>query len=225
MNLKYNNPNTPTFWDKALFSNNRELIQSPYYLDKLNMVYRFVKNKKGNFLDVGFGMGNLEKLLSKKDHIFKIFGTDFSTKAVAHAKKTLEGKYCIADVQKLPFKKNFFDIVVMLDVYEHITRLDSRNVLKEIVRVLKLNGFFVISVPINENLKIMNRNGINYNAHVRQFIGPDLIKELEKFGFYIFQRKYIYAFRKFYYIKKFIIKIFPNFRKPNVLILFCKKIK
>ncbi len=50
-----------------------------------------------------------------------------------------------ADVARLPFKDGAFDAVICSEVLEHI--LDSRKAVRELVRVLRLGGELVISVP------------------------------------------------------------------------------
>ena len=49
--------------------------------------------------------------------------------------------------EKLPFKDNFFDCVTMLAVFEHINEVKLNFVLKEVRRVLKTGGTFVIATP------------------------------------------------------------------------------
>lgn len=218
------NKNTPELWDKILFDKNKELLSSPYYIDKIESVNVFLKDKKGAFLDIGFGMGNLEKMISQSNSNIEVYGIDFSGKAVERAKKCLAGKYIVTNPEKLPFPESFFDYIAMLDVYEHMFKSDSAKVLREINRVIKSYGFFIISIPLNENLKKMNREGTNYNAHVREFSETTIAKELKNAGFKILKRKYIYAFKKLYKIKSAIIKLLPNYRKPNVLLIYSQKI-
>lgn len=48
---------------------------------------------------------------------------------------------------KLPFNNNYFDVVTMLAVFEHIDGSKLNKFLKEIFRVLKKNGIFIITTP------------------------------------------------------------------------------
>jgi len=48
---------------------------------------------------------------------------------------------------KLPYKDNFFDVVTMLAVFEHIERDKLVGVVKEIRRVLKPGGRFILTTP------------------------------------------------------------------------------
>lgn len=220
---KPDSQNTPEFWDKYLLETNRKLLKSPYYLDKLGKVSEFLSGKRGKFLDIGFGMGNLERKILDNTTTLKIYGTDFSPKAVAKAKKELKGKFVVARSQKLPFKKSFFDFVAMLDVLEHIPAQESNRVLSEINRILKRGGNFIISVPLNENLAEMNKKGTNFNRHLREYTPEILEDELKLAGFNVLNRDFIYTFRNFYFLKNLVVKIFPNFRKPNLLIVYAIK--
>lgn len=218
-----NNPNTARLWDKMLFENGTVFKQSPFYIAKINKVSKFLEKEKGNLLDVGFGAGELEnKLLDLKTKL-NIYGIDFSQRAVKVARKTLKGNFQVSRAQRLPFKNSFFTNVVMLDVLEHVPKNESKKVLDEIYRVLRNNGNFVVSVPLNEDIKKMNKEETNLNRHLRQYTFPILKKELSISNFEVLTKDYIYPFAKFYNFKTAITKIFPKIRKPNLLIVYLIK--
>ena len=59
----------------------------------------------------------------------------------------------------LPFKDNFFDVVTMLAVFEHLEQNNLLIILKEIKRVLKSTGKLIITIPsprTDKLLKIMS---------------------------------------------------------------------
>lgn len=67
---------------------------------------------------------------------------------------------CIADVtapiNKLPFLDGEVEEAVLIQVLEHIPAYDVGNVLKEISRVLKHNGVFIVGVPdLKETAKML----------------------------------------------------------------------
>jgi len=61
------------------------------------------------------------------------------------------------DNKKLPYKDNFFDTVTMLAVFEHIDGDKLDAVLKEILRVLKKNGIFIITTPSPWSDKLLHQ--------------------------------------------------------------------
>ena len=55
-----------------------------------------------------------------------------------------------------PFKDNFFDTVTMLAVFEHIEHDELQFVIKEIYRVLKKDGIFIITTPAPWSDKLLH---------------------------------------------------------------------
>lgn len=223
MKKKVKNPNTRLLWDELLFKWNSNLLNSPYYLDKLNIVYKIIKKYRGNFLDIGIGVGNLEKRILQSNLNLNLYGIDISARAIKHVKKEIKGGFYISNILKMPFKNNFFDVAAILDVLEHIYRRDNKRALKEVHRVLKKNGGLIVSVPLNEDLIRLNKEGKNLNKHVREYTFDILKKELEGNGFEVKSEEFIVAFKKNYFIKNLIIKFIPNLRKPNLLIVHAIK--
>lgn len=217
------NPNTPQLWDKLLFLWNDNLLSSPYYLDKLNKVCGFLKQYQGNFLDIGMGVGNLEKKILDSKLDLNLYGTDISSKAIEQVKKEIKGNFFVSNIYNMPFANNFFNVIAVLDVLEHIYKKDNKKSLKEISRILKKNGGLIISVPLNENLSKLNKTNTNHNKHVREYTFDIIKKELEAIGFFIKTKVFIIAFKKNYYLKSVFVRLIPNFRDPNLLIVHAIK--
>lgn len=106
------------------------------------------------------------------------------------------------DNDSLPYKDDQFDLIVMSEVLEHLTG-DPINIFSEIYRVLKPNGFFLLTTPnvlriqniilllIGKNiyfdldqLKNSNQNlGTIYFRHNREYTDRELFILLKKSGF------------------------------------------
>jgi ubiquinone/menaquinone biosynthesis C-methylase UbiE len=75
---------------------------------------KFLKNKKGNILDLGSGSGrNLLGLKSKAE----FYLVDFSEKMIKLAKERLQkenisAEFLVSDLTKLPYEDNFFDYAI-----------------------------------------------------------------------------------------------------------------
>lgn len=100
-----------------------------------------------------------------------------------------------ADVQSMPYPADFFDCVLSSDVFEHV-RLDEQG-FRELFRVLKPGGIFVLQVPYGHMGKtriLVQPDGdkdvflepAQYHAEetlVYRIYGSDLLHRLHNFGF------------------------------------------
>jgi len=98
-------------------------------------------DKTGKALDYGCGVGEFSDILKIKG--FDVYAVDGFFNFVIQVK---ERHYCQLvnfENEKLPFPDNFFDIIVSLDVFEHIWNTDFS--MGEIKRVLKMDGILIMT--------------------------------------------------------------------------------
>jgi SAM-dependent methyltransferase len=134
-----------------IVTNPRPSVQEigSYYLEDYYS-YLLSKSKKNRklpfnnkkFLDIGCGSGDLIKI--KENEGFESFGVEISKIAVKNGKKTGQNIE-LYDGKQLPFVDNFFDLINLGNVIEHVHYINE--ILTEIKRVLKPNGLLTISVP------------------------------------------------------------------------------
>jgi len=86
-------------------------------------------------LDVGCGTGELVCVLRKLGVDAR--GLELSQDALALAKAEVKPFLVKADIAKIPFKNDSFEIVVSFDVLEHVERCHLQKVINETVRVAK----------------------------------------------------------------------------------------
>jgi len=103
--------------------------------------YSYLKSSK-NILDVGCGTGEFIK-----NNPQKIIGID-TNKDTLKTCKQKKFKVKTASVFKLPFKANSFTGIHCSHVIEHLQPEKAYQALKEISRVLKPKGIFVLRAPI-----------------------------------------------------------------------------
>ncbi len=131
-------------------------------------VLYFLKDKKGNILDLGSGSGR--HLMKIKEG--KMYLVDFSRKMIELAKKKakekgIEAEFAVAGLGKLPFKDNFFDSAIAIAVFHCIKGEKNRErAVKELFRVMKKGTTAEICVW-NKNTKYFKNSGKERNVKWR----------------------------------------------------------
>ena len=120
----------------------------PYLADRL---FHFLEPKKDKlYLDIGCGTGNYTIALAEKGVNF--IGVEPSNEMITKAKERSNKIIWIAGVaEQLPFDANTFDGVMATLTIHHWT--DLKKAFKEIKRVLKDTGRFVIFTSLPEQTK------------------------------------------------------------------------
>ena len=86
---------------------------------------------------------------------------------------------CMSLIDDMPYKKEYFDVVVSTDVLEHV--LDLNASIQKILSVLKQGGVFVLRVPYREDLSSYLADGYPYDlVHLRTFDEDSLRLLFEK---------------------------------------------
>ena len=113
--------------------------------------------RNGRILDIGCGTTPFFLIHTKFAHKF---GLDPFVNNNIMTKKIKLKRFDIEKNIKLPFNDNYFDVVTMLAVFEHIDQDKLTDILKEIRRVLKIGGRFILTTPClwtDKILRIMSR--------------------------------------------------------------------
>ncbi len=115
--------------------------------------------KDAAILDLACGQGRHIIEFARRGYVH-LFGLDRSNFLISRAKKTIAKENLFVnfkegDARKLPYKNDSFDFVVILgNSFGYFERLeDDIKILKEIFRVLKPNGKFLIDVADGSFLK------------------------------------------------------------------------
>ena len=127
------------------------------------------------FCDLGFGPGVLTAFILQQDASWCAAGVDISKDCLRHAERLLEKKevvgrseLSVADVRSLPYPDDTFDVVVAVEVLEHIP--DPEAGLAEAMRVLKPGGYAITALPVQLPLLM----------HLYDFDTPDEVLALYK---------------------------------------------
>jgi len=115
-------------------------------------IYKKLTNEKLNLngigLDIGCSIGTSTFEISKK--LSYVFGIDLSFSFILEARKIMHGRkksnleFMVADATNLPFKPNFFNNIIGLNV---VDRLDFNKLILAINGSLKENGKLILVDP------------------------------------------------------------------------------
>ena len=126
--------------------------------------------KKNNILDFGTGSGvNLDML--RKHGLVDIHEQNKYARAVIKKEKKIKNLY-----STLKIKKNFYDLILLADVIEHVKQ--PKELLKDLKKFLKKDGHILITVPAYQFLFSKKDKVL---GHYRRYNKKLLKKELSGF--------------------------------------------
>lgn len=125
----------------------------------MSLLYN-LSGKANIIVDLGCGEGTRLGLIKAIHEDKKLVGIDISKKAIALAKEKYKGiKFVKGDLEKIPLKNNYSDLVFSAFVLEHTD--DSEKVIKEAVRITKRGGNILLIAP---NYGAPNRSSPPYSG-------------------------------------------------------------
>lgn len=211
-------PKDPAQWRKIDFSR-------PWYQKAIELLPKPIPDK---VLELGSGHGELAKSLLSK--VPNLTCADNSQKYVNSLKKA-GFKAVQSDFnQKLPFKSNSFDLIISLEVIEHL--IEAETFLSEIHRILKSNGSLIISTPNiawwGYRLSCLKGSPPKKEGyHFRFFTHQTLTKLISKSGYEITRSN---SFTTIPYLNRILpnpihptINFWPNFLAQDLVFLCQKK--
>jgi len=160
------------------------------YLEDLKRIKEIKPD--GNFLDIGTNVGFF--LRHTRGRSWNVFGVEPSPALSKMARRYFGLDVRNTYLDNAGFEEDFFDIVTMIDVFEHIS--DAKKILLDIRRVLKKDGILFIKVPNgNYNLlklwlakasgKLKDYDIFDSYEHVAHYSHKTLKKKLKECGFKI----------------------------------------
>ncbi|GGH64054.1 hypothetical protein GCM10008014_42050 [Paenibacillus silvae] len=135
------------------------------HTQRYRMLDQLVKNK--SVLDAACGEGYGSFLLSNSAS--KVIGVDIDLETINHAKKKYVKnnlEYFIASIDHMPFPDQSFDIIVSFETLEHVDEQTQLSFLKEVRRLLKEDGTFIISTPNKKYYS--DQRGYSNEFHVKE---------------------------------------------------------
>jgi len=123
-------------------------------------------------LDLGCGTGAMSARMAR---FGSVVSADFSPLALGFTRRRHLSRLCAADAMRLPFRAASFDLVVALDILEHLS--DDQAAAREIARVLRPGGRLVTTVPAYRALWSGHDVAL---MHHRRYVARELTERLRR---------------------------------------------
>ncbi len=161
---------------------------TPTYLRKMRFVLKTVQQLPAHarILDAGCGEGVLVEKLRAQGRRIEGIDLNYESPCVRRG-----------SVLEMPYPDRSFEVVLLLDVFEHLPYADQPRALAEIRRILRKEGWLLASVPnlahLNSRFRFallgkLDRTDVETNHVGERPIGENKVL-LEKAGFEILQIK------------------------------------
>ncbi|MEK6896287.1 MAG: class I SAM-dependent methyltransferase [Nanoarchaeota archaeon] len=153
----------------------------PFAFTRIDYVINLIApHKKQRILHIGVSnIPDIEKLV--ENTVAESVTVDIDKEKIEKARSHVTKARILEDdiMRPAKLKKGHFDVVVMLEVLEHLK--DDVGALNTIHRLLKKGGHLIISVP-NKDLRHVI-NPVKYFEHERHYSNEDIIEKLRGAGF------------------------------------------
>lgn len=140
-------------------------------------------DRKTRILEIGCGYGRYTQLITQTLGYENTIGMDISEEQIEYAKKNygLSNVFCADAVEYLETSKEKFDIIILMDVLEHLELEYAVKLLRKINESLRQNGKLIIQVP--NGLSPLKPIFYGDVTHVRPFSVSSMSQILRMAGF------------------------------------------
>lgn len=137
--------------------------------ERVRLIDKYVAGKR--ILDIGCGAGLYVDYLVSQG--FDAYGLDFVGQFIQEAKKSKKGIFVKGEAEKLPFKDNEFNTIILFNILEHG---DDWKLLGEAKRVTKKRILVIVPKEVDRRLE---QSGVIYRhyldkSHLREYRKQDL---------------------------------------------------
>jgi len=186
-------------WGQGIIDYRKKDLASLKLSRCLDTIKRFYPLHTGKVLEIGCGAGRF--IRSMKIHFpgFEYSGCDIDADAIKLARSYNDGiTYEVADAADLPFHEQVFNIIILVDILEHVG--DTRNLLLGIARIAMPGALLYSYVPCeaepNTLYWILNKFNIGrgllkkHAGHIHKFRKNEVVTLFRECGFSILDVSY-----------------------------------
>ncbi len=181
--MDYSHKEIKDYYDKHVvgklsgFTDSNRRVEAAY-----DLVKKHIQPDTKSILEVGCGIGDVSYRFSKHFPSKKIVGIDISEKSIEVAKKLFQNpnlSYYCGDMGELALKEQF-DLIIMIDVYEHIPADIRDEFNTNLSKLLSKNGTLIATFPTPEHQGFLRAKEPEKLQPIDEDITIDVINSLLK---------------------------------------------
>ena len=134
-------------------------------------------------LDIGCGTGTTLEELQMAGNCY---GVDISTNALKYCVQRGVDSVCVGDASRVPYRDERFDLVISVDVIEHVE--DDVGAMQEMLRVTKPGGLIIFTVPAFQFLWSRRDEQCH---HVRRYLLSEVKEKATRAGLQTLRSTYV----------------------------------
>lgn len=150
--------------------------------------FKTIIGKKVKILDIGCGTGRNMLMLKKSG---RVFGVDVNELALRYCRRRGLTNLKLATAESLPFADRNFDLVTIFDVLYHRGIKSDVKVLKEAFRVLKNQGYLLVTDCAHQWLFGPHDQAMQAR---QRYAKKELIAKVQTAGFSVTRSSYAFMF-------------------------------
>jgi len=140
-----------------------------------NLAWQVSDKKVKSILDVGCGTGEPMKFFKRHGRFFAV-GIDVHYPYLKECKaKVTHDQYVLCDARRLPFKRESFELILCLELLEHLEKQAGKELIGAIEDISRYQ--LIISTPVGERMQKPYHNN-PYQEHKSRWL-PDEFTALE----------------------------------------------
>jgi SAM-dependent methyltransferase len=184
---------SPSGWTNELTQLHEKTGGSSHFIDVASRQYacaevrRCISHPASTVLEIGCSSGFLLRDLVAQLPGHRIFGADYTRETLESLGSRLPGVPLVQfDLTQCPLSANFVDVIVLLNVLEHIE--DHEAALAQLFRIVRPGGAVIIEVPAGPSLFDVYDRVL---MHHRRYDMNELTRLVEWQGFIIDRRSHL----------------------------------
>ena len=144
--------------------------------EAIRLINKNIPNAKTG-LDIGCQRGQITELVSESTGM-DFYGIEMDKSEVEKCSSRIHA--LVGKASSLPFDNEYFDVVMLISVLEHIPPEELRNSINEVYRVLKPGGFCIGQIP-NMNFPIEIHSHLPFQQFLPRKIGNLYLRTFTKY--------------------------------------------